>query len=891
MFHTCFFARIFCFFCAFLVFSSSLCLNDLAGGPVGCSASDVKLTLFSKLSGVRQCIPNTYANVQLRASLVCGAQERYDVGIVVAQDGGSAQTGQCYNDFLVPASKSNSDLNLTGGSGPFYNGELLDDPTDLCGDIQANQVNRKTTSSLDVLCVDTTGSGSVDLAACTTWDNSKSAGTTQKPSCKSVLDTKPSTQSKCRCQRVKIPTLFASSGNLSFPTCPSSYTLISGQLSQRTISTTQASLGSFMLLSNFQRCLQAHWSCYGSCQTNKMVCDDAVMACLESNCCVGTTGACDQVSCQDQVIPLSFPFMSSSNWSAAVNTCLCLGPGGQVSPSTPPPSGLESWPLYDVSSQVDASIDGKYAAIRLEDFASSRFIEGTGASWRTNLVKRPDIVELSSADQVLEARFFNGNSPLPSAGMIAAKGKVVNEHTIPGCARFLGGQVLLVSDVQLDNFTVYVSMVRQESPKAPVFAMSLAVALYETRGVVLPLWSPTRVSLDQNGLVGVLSFQLWSTLPRKDILHTMIIHLMELLQDPSLWAIDLDLSPLLSNQPTPDVWFSSIRHVFPGRIALSVAFSNQSAVSDNVSVKVRCWTEPNAQSHSDFTAVATLDRQQGQQDAWIVANSESSDSSGVPAVVQSVPIDLSSCIDVSVWVSSSSSSWTDHAFISQGSFFSTGLSTWTGGVSDLPSLIPTTTTTTTTVFLPGSAEVSSPVSDASNGVVRTFSVNGASVDISRFSHLHFVLAVRCSAGRRLAVTVGTVAATVTLSESNCWTVVSIALRGSDRASQMRVGEERSCFAMGGVVLSSSAEMDERNYTASQATKWCSARATVEYASDSSSALSTSAWIGVGFACAAVVAAAVVIAVIVVKRHLKKLDNPVIPPQELKEEEPHLDALM
>lgn len=152
----------------------------------------------------------------------------------------------------------------------------------MCGGIQANQQNRKMTASLDVLCVDTTGSDLWTWHRAPPWDNSDHS----KPSCKSVLDKKELWQ------------LVSCRGNM-----PS------------------------------------------------------------------------------------------------------IGPGGQVTPTCPPPSGLESWPLDDVSQVVDA-IAGKCASIRLDDFASSCLIEGTGETWRTNLVKRPDIVDLSSADQVLEARFF-----------------------------------------------------------------------------------------------------------------------------------------------------------------------------------------------------------------------------------------------------------------------------------------------------------------------------------------------------------------------------------------------------------------------------------------------------------------------------------------------------
>lgn len=173
---------------------------------LNCTASDLGIAAFNLVSGPNSCIEGEDITVTLKGQFLATASERYDIGLFVSTDGGDPNSlgGTCYNDYLHPISANNSDLNLTSGLGPFYNGELTQDPGDTCGDSQQGLDVFFTTAQITIKCQDSNDNGIADVNSCTVWSNSTSDGSDNKPSCTSELDTTAETKSKCACGNVEI---------------------------------------------------------------------------------------------------------------------------------------------------------------------------------------------------------------------------------------------------------------------------------------------------------------------------------------------------------------------------------------------------------------------------------------------------------------------------------------------------------------------------------------------------------------------------------------------------------------------------------------------------------------------------------------------------------------
>ena len=173
---------------------------------LNCSSNDVQLAQYELISGPSSCIPGEDITVILKGEFVATSAERWDVGIFVAQDGGTPNDlgGACYSDFLDPVSADNNDLDLINGIGPFYNGEIDEDPSDTCGDIQQGQNAFFTTDEITIKCQDSDNNNVADVESCTVWANSRSAGTDNKPSCNDEGDVTAETTAKCTCDAVEI---------------------------------------------------------------------------------------------------------------------------------------------------------------------------------------------------------------------------------------------------------------------------------------------------------------------------------------------------------------------------------------------------------------------------------------------------------------------------------------------------------------------------------------------------------------------------------------------------------------------------------------------------------------------------------------------------------------
>jgi hypothetical protein len=138
--------------------------------------------------------------VRFKAEIVAGSTERYDIGLFIATDGGSAQTGNsCYHDFLQPVTTGTPDL--TSGFGPFR--ETEGNKADNCGDTLQGESNfYSTQAEVTFLCADNNNDGIVDpISTCLSWDNNVNG------TCLDVTDAFPSTNSKCRCEPIGTGTI------------------------------------------------------------------------------------------------------------------------------------------------------------------------------------------------------------------------------------------------------------------------------------------------------------------------------------------------------------------------------------------------------------------------------------------------------------------------------------------------------------------------------------------------------------------------------------------------------------------------------------------------------------------------------------------------------------
>jgi len=96
------------------------CLRDAADfdQPNICTAEDVRLGAFEIVSGPTTCVAGEQLTLVLKARATAGANERYDIGLYVAEDGGDAKArgSTCFRDYLNPVSADNTDVDLTCNS-------------------------------------------------------------------------------------------------------------------------------------------------------------------------------------------------------------------------------------------------------------------------------------------------------------------------------------------------------------------------------------------------------------------------------------------------------------------------------------------------------------------------------------------------------------------------------------------------------------------------------------------------------------------------------------------------------------------------------------------------------------------------------------------------------
>lgn len=213
------------------------CMADAFGKALQCTANDVRVSQYTLVEGPGECQIGEPIRVKLQAQLEAGANERYDIGLFVAQDGGDARTGACFRDYLPPplavvglydpgaafVSPAAGDPPVYTGGGPFLTAE---DPVDQCGDIEQGvptfrDVGESATAAepgpiwIDAVCQDKANAAGelvpdqvADIGTCVSWDNSKN----DKKACTAIADALPGTGSKCRCSFVQIAGLTVAKG-------------------------------------------------------------------------------------------------------------------------------------------------------------------------------------------------------------------------------------------------------------------------------------------------------------------------------------------------------------------------------------------------------------------------------------------------------------------------------------------------------------------------------------------------------------------------------------------------------------------------------------------------------------------------------------------------------
>src|SRR5436309_2613436 len=179
------------------------CIDDVTGRINDCTANDVRIdSAMAADDPVPICTPDAQIMIHVRWKLVPGP-DRYDIGLFVAKDGGTARTGLCNHDYLPPPLVCDpGSVDPNSGSGPYWNAECSKTPNDACGDIQAGVATYRD-DVITITCKDTNGDRKTDVGTCTSWNQTK--GST--PECLGVDDTKPGSTSKCDCEQITIDDL------------------------------------------------------------------------------------------------------------------------------------------------------------------------------------------------------------------------------------------------------------------------------------------------------------------------------------------------------------------------------------------------------------------------------------------------------------------------------------------------------------------------------------------------------------------------------------------------------------------------------------------------------------------------------------------------------------
>lgn len=182
----------------------NVCVSDFQPGAV-CTANDVRIEELTPVNIIETCSEGTpgEAEVVFEALVSAdGSPDRYDIGLFLALDGGSAQDGDlCLHDYLDPPLTVNptyGDYNVDGVD-DILDGPWLDNDEDMCGDMGTNTQVIKTLQTIRFACADQDQDGFADISVCASWDNNTNTV------CSDLSGAFPGTNSKCGCDLLNLP--------------------------------------------------------------------------------------------------------------------------------------------------------------------------------------------------------------------------------------------------------------------------------------------------------------------------------------------------------------------------------------------------------------------------------------------------------------------------------------------------------------------------------------------------------------------------------------------------------------------------------------------------------------------------------------------------------------
>ena len=205
------------------------CIDDLTGRDNPCAANDVGLTLLQN-DIPTSCKPGELVTLHLTSKLIATANERYDIGVFLALDGGAADTGACAHDYLPPPLSAGGTCSVSGdtcrksadcpagetctggyipiGGNPYLDAEPESETPDLCGDLEQGVETIRYLAPVTVLCMDANGDGYLDIGTAVSWDNQRTN------LCLTVSDAIPNTGAKCRFDRVTVGNVIVEPGEI-----------------------------------------------------------------------------------------------------------------------------------------------------------------------------------------------------------------------------------------------------------------------------------------------------------------------------------------------------------------------------------------------------------------------------------------------------------------------------------------------------------------------------------------------------------------------------------------------------------------------------------------------------------------------------------------------------
>ncbi len=199
-------------------FAQGNCINDLTGEDNLCASDYVSLSLLNNTA--RTCTPGDNVELTLAARLLASGEDRFDIGILLALDGGQADWGLCYHDFLPPPVSWGgycSDQPATAclrddqcasndcvggynpdGGNPYYDAESATGFPDTCGDLEVEIETIRYLAPITVPCIDADGDGLLDIGAALSGDYAMDSA------CLVLDDTVPTDGTWCRFATVDV---------------------------------------------------------------------------------------------------------------------------------------------------------------------------------------------------------------------------------------------------------------------------------------------------------------------------------------------------------------------------------------------------------------------------------------------------------------------------------------------------------------------------------------------------------------------------------------------------------------------------------------------------------------------------------------------------------------